>query len=79
MKPIIHKTAALTATLCVATFFTSTLLVELFGTLESVKLVKSMIVFPGLFILVPAIAITGATGAATVSYTHLTLPTIYSV
>ncbi|MCG9695037.1 hypothetical protein L1D55_25585 [Vibrio sp. Isolate22] len=64
MKPIIHRIAALTATLCVATFFTSTLLVELFGTLESVKLVKSMIVFPGLFILVPAIAITGATGAA---------------
>jgi hypothetical protein len=64
MKPIIHRTAAIIATLCVATFFTSTLVVELFGSTESIQLVKSLIVFPGLFILVPAIATTGATGAA---------------
>lgn len=64
MKPIIHRIAAITATLCIATFFTSTLLVEIFGTKESIQLVKSLIVFPGLFILVPAIATAGATGAA---------------
>lgn len=64
MKPIIHRLAAIVATLCVATFFSSTLIVELTGTTESIQLVKSLIVFPGLFILVPAIAVTGATGAA---------------
>ncbi len=64
MKPIIHRFAAIVSTLCVATFFTSTVAVELFGTTESIQLVKSLIVFPGLFILIPAIALTGATGAA---------------
>lgn len=62
MKPLIHRIAAITATLCVATFFSSTLLVELFGSTEAIKMVKSLIVFPGIFILVPAIATTGATG-----------------
>ncbi|MPW28263.1 hypothetical protein F9L16_04520 [Agarivorans sp. B2Z047] len=62
MKQIIHRAAAITATLCVATFFSSTLLVELFGSIEAIRQVKSLIVFPGLFILVPAIALTGATG-----------------
>jgi hypothetical protein len=62
MKPIIHLIAAFTATLCIATFFTSTLLVELFGTHETIAVVKNLIVMPGLFILIPAMAITGATG-----------------
>ena len=64
MKPIIHLIAAFTATLCIATFFTSTLLVELFGTHETIAVVKNLIVMPGLFILIPAMAITGATGFA---------------
>lgn len=64
MKPIIHLIAAFTATLCIATFFTSTLLVELFGTHETIAVVKNLIVMPGLFILIPAMAITGATGVA---------------
>jgi hypothetical protein len=58
----IHPVAAVIATLCIATFFTSTILVELFGSHESIAAVKSLIVMPGLFILVPAIAITGGTG-----------------
>ncbi|WP_087023158.1 hypothetical protein [Thaumasiovibrio subtropicus] len=62
MKQIIHRSAAITATLCVATFFSSTLLVELFGSIEAMRKVKALIVFPGLFILVTAIALTGATG-----------------
>ena len=62
MKPIIHLIAAFTATLCIATFFTSTLIVELFGTHETISVVKNLIVMPGLFILIPAMAITGATG-----------------
>lgn len=64
MKNIIHRSAAITATLCVAIFFSSTLVVELFGSIEAIRQVKSLIVFPGLFILVPAIALTGATGFA---------------
>ena len=43
-------------------FFSSTILVELFGTQEWIRSVKSLIVFPGLLILVPAIALTGGTG-----------------
>ncbi len=48
----------------IATFFTSSIIVELFGTHESIAAVKSLILIPGLFILVPAIAATGGTGFA---------------
>ncbi len=64
MKSKIHPIAAVVATLCIATFFTSTILVELFGSQEAIATAKSLIVMPGLFILVPAIALTGATGFA---------------
>lgn len=64
MKAKIHVSAAILATLCIITFFGITLSVELIGSLEQVARVKSLIVFPGLFILIPAMAITGATGAA---------------
>ncbi len=64
MKQYIHRIAAIIATLCIATFFTSSIIVELFGSLNSVTQVKNLIVMPGLFILIPAIAITGATGFA---------------
>lgn len=64
MKPLVHRIAAITAFLCIFLFFLSTLYVEFFGTVESISLVKSLIVMPGLFILIPAIAITGATGFA---------------
>lgn len=64
MKQLIHRTCAITATLCIATFFTSSLLVELLGSEQSIATVKSLIVMPGLFILIPAIAATGATGFA---------------
>ena len=62
MKHRIHLVAAITATLCIGTFFISSILVELFGSGESISMVKSLIVFPGLFILIPAIAATGGTG-----------------
>ena len=62
MKSKIHKIASILATVCIATFFTSTLIVELFATEEMITFVKSLIVAPGIFILVPAMAITGATG-----------------
>ena len=57
-----HLVAGVIATLCIATFFLSTLLVELFGSQASVAWLKSFVVVPGLFILVPAVAITGGSG-----------------
>ena len=59
-----HFIAGLLATLTIATFFLSTVIVELFGSHEVVAIVKSLIVMPGLFILVPAIAATGGSGFA---------------
>lgn len=62
MPKKIHLIAGLLATLTIATFFLSTLAVELFGAHETVAMVKALIVMPGLFILVPAIAATGGSG-----------------
>lgn len=59
----VHLIAGLLATLTIATFFPSTVLVELLGEHEAVATVKSLIVLPGLFILVPTIAATGGTGS----------------
>lgn len=62
MPKQIHRIAAMLATLTIATFFVATLFVELFGTHATVASVKSLIVMPGLLILVPAIAATGGSG-----------------
>lgn len=62
MPKKIHFFAAIVATLMIALFFSSTVLVELFGSHEAVATVKSLIVIPGLFVLVPAIAATGGSG-----------------
>lgn len=64
-KPMIsriHLVAAIVATLSIVSFFTATLFVELFGSVESIAEVKRLIVSPGLFILIPAMAITGGSG-----------------
>jgi hypothetical protein len=60
--PRVHFAAALLATLTIACFFSSTVVVEALGGYPAVAWVKSLIVVPGLFILVPAIAVTGGTG-----------------
>ena len=60
----IHLAAGLLATLCIAGFFVSTLAVEAFGTQATIATLKSLIVMPGLLILVPAIAATGGSGFA---------------
>lgn len=60
----IHLLVAVLATLTIAVFFTGTVVVELFGSPDAVASVKRLIVVPGLFILVPAIAATGGTGFA---------------
>ena len=62
MKTKIHVLGAFIATLCIATFFTSTIIVELFGSYECIARIKELIVMPGLFILIPAIAVTGGSG-----------------
>jgi len=70
MKTKIHLAAGMLATLLIATFFTSTVAVELFGSHGAVAAVKHLIVFPGIFILVPAIAATGGTGFALSKVRH---------
>lgn len=57
-----HKIFAMVAFATIATFWTSTLIVELFFDYDAVAFIKSLIVFPGLFILVTSIAITAITG-----------------
>ena len=58
----VHFIAGLLAMLTIATFFLSTVIVELFGSHEAVAIVKGLIVMPGLFILIPALAATGGSG-----------------
>jgi hypothetical protein len=60
----VHLSVGILATLTIATFFVSTVMVEFLGSLDAVARVKSLIVFPGLWVLVPAIAATGGTGFA---------------
>ncbi len=62
MPKKIHLFVAVIATLTIAVFFTSTVFVELSGSHESIATVKSLIVMPGLLILIPAIAATGGSG-----------------
>ncbi len=57
-----HFVAAILATLTIATFFTSTILVEMFGSHHAIAVVKSLIVIPGLFVLIPALVATGSSG-----------------
>lgn len=62
MKQIIHRAAATVALFCIATFCTSTLLIEVLASHERVAALKSFILMPGIPILVLAMAITGGTG-----------------
>jgi hypothetical protein len=64
MPKHLHRFAALLAALTIAVFMLSTIAVELFGSPEAVARVKRLIVVPGLFVLVPAIAAAGASGFA---------------
>jgi hypothetical protein len=57
----LHRLFALTTFLTILTFWTSTLITELFFDYKTVLTVKSLIVFPGLFILIPSIIITAIT------------------
>lgn len=62
MPKKIHFFAGIFATATIGVFFLSTALVELFGSHEEMAAVKRLIVMPGLFLLVPALAATGGSG-----------------
>lgn len=62
MLRMLHRIAAITALLCVALFITATLFAELSGSEQAVARIKHLIVSPGLWIMVPAMALTGASG-----------------
>ena len=57
-----HLAAGSLAPLCIATFFLSTILTELFGSHAAVAQLKSLIVTPGLWIMVPLMAAAGGSG-----------------
>jgi hypothetical protein len=52
------------ASLTIAAFFLSSATVELIGSPEAIARVRGLIVLPGLLVLVPAIALAGASGFA---------------
>ena len=62
MSRLVHVIAAVVATACIATFWISTAVAELFLAAESVVRVKQLVV-QGLAILIPALVMTGASGA----------------
>jgi len=62
MKTRIHAAAGIIGLLTILTFWTSTILSELFGSHETIATVKGLILY-GMFILVPAMAIAGGSGA----------------
>lgn len=64
MKPVIHAAAATTVILVIATFWVSTVASELLFDQTAIAAVKRVIAIYGLAILVPALALTGATGFA---------------
>lgn len=59
---IIHRFAAISALLLIMTFFTSTVIVELFASNAAILLVKTYILY-GIAIMVPMMAVAGITGA----------------
>lgn len=63
MLKAIHPIAGVIGFLTILTFWSSTVYSEMFGTPETVAAVKSL-VLRGLFVLVPAMAVVGASGMA---------------
>jgi len=57
-----HFITGILASLCIAAFFLSTILTELFGSHAAVAQLKSLIVTPGLWIMVPLMAAAGGSG-----------------
>ena len=57
-----HLIAGLLALLCLVAFFVSTVLLESFGSPAAVAQLKALIVTPGLWIMIPAMAAAGGSG-----------------
>lgn len=57
-----HPIAGILASLCIATFFLATILTELFGSHAAVAQLKSLIVTPGLWIMIPLMTAAGGSG-----------------
>lgn len=62
MAHLAHRIAGALAPVCVATFFLSTILTEAFGSHAAVAQLKSLIVLPGLFVMVALMAAAGGSG-----------------
>ncbi len=58
----VHLIAGILAPLCLVIFFLSTVLTELFGSPAAVAQLKALIVAPGLWIMIPAMAAAGGSG-----------------
>ncbi len=58
----LHRVFAFLSFFIIVLFFSSTLVVEFFFGFEEIAFIKNKIVCPGLFILIPSIAITAITG-----------------
>lgn len=61
MKTKIHAIAGVIGFLTILTFWTSTVFSELFGSYETVAVVKGLIL-KGMFVLIPAMVVVGASG-----------------
>ncbi|CAH2599439.1 conserved membrane protein of unknown function [Rhodovastum atsumiense] len=61
MIRVLHPIAGVTGLLCIATFWFSTVATEALGDAAAILAVKTMILW-GLLLLVPAMAVAGATG-----------------
>jgi len=61
MKPKVHAIAGVIGFLMILSFWTSTILSELFATHETIAAVKHAILY-GMAILIPAVAVAGASG-----------------
>ena len=62
MKKIVHILASIVSMTCIGTFMLATIYIELMGEGQDIAFVKNLIVSPGLFVLVPAIMLAGASG-----------------
>ena len=62
MSPMIHRGAGSLAMMTIALFMLATLASELFAPVQTIAQVKAWILFPGLLVLIPALALTGASG-----------------
>ncbi|GAA6192986.1 hypothetical protein [Phaeobacter sp. NW0010-22] len=63
MKTAIHATAGTLALATITTFWMSTVLSELFGSHDTITMVKTGVLY-GMALLIPAMATAGATGAS---------------